>query len=106
MKRILFVLALVFVVPVNASAQAPFYQDKTIRIVAGYGAGSVDDASSRDVCPRNYWNAPMPPASLSPIPSGTIRRISTSTAKATPIRRFRNIHEVCKADAPPSSATK
>ena len=28
------------------------------------------------------------------------------TAKATPIRKFRNIHEVCKADAPPSSATK
>ena len=47
MKRILFVLALVFVVPVNGSAQAPFYQDKTIRIVAGYGAGSVDDAWTR-----------------------------------------------------------
>jgi len=47
MKRILFVLALVFVVPVKASAQAPFYQDKTIRIVAGYGAGSVDDAWTR-----------------------------------------------------------
>ena len=47
MKRILFVLALVFVVPVNASAQAPFYQDKTVRIVAGYGAGSVDDAWTR-----------------------------------------------------------
>ena len=47
MKRILFVLALVFVASVNASAQAPFYQDKTIRIVAGYGAGSVDDAWTR-----------------------------------------------------------
>ncbi len=47
MKRILFVLTLVFVVPVNAPAQAPFYQDKTIRIVAGYGAGSVDDAWTR-----------------------------------------------------------
>ena len=47
MKRILFVLALVFVVPVDGSAQAPFYQDKTIRIIAGYGAGSVDDAWTR-----------------------------------------------------------
>ncbi len=47
MKRILFVLALVFVAPVTASAQAPFYQDKTVRIVAGYGAGSVDDAWTR-----------------------------------------------------------
>lgn len=47
MKRILFVLALVLVVPVNAPAQVPFYQDKTIRIVAGYGAGSVDDAWTR-----------------------------------------------------------
>jgi tripartite-type tricarboxylate transporter receptor subunit TctC len=47
MNRILFVLALVLVSPVNALAQAPFYQDKTIRIVAGYGAGSVDDAWTR-----------------------------------------------------------
>ena len=30
-----------------AGRQAPFYQDKTIRIVAGYGAGSVDDAWTR-----------------------------------------------------------
>ena len=47
MKRILFVLALVFVAPINTSAQAPFHQDKTIRIIAGYGAGSVDDAWTR-----------------------------------------------------------
>ena len=47
MKRILFVLALVFTLPAGALAQAPFYQDKTIRIVAGYGAGSVDDAWTR-----------------------------------------------------------
>ena len=47
MKRIIFVLALVLVSPVTTSAQAPFYQDKTIRIVAGYGAGSVDDAWAR-----------------------------------------------------------
>jgi tripartite-type tricarboxylate transporter receptor subunit TctC len=47
MNRILFVLALVFVSPFSALAQAPFYQDKTIKIVAGYGAGSVDDAWTR-----------------------------------------------------------
>ena len=47
MKRILFVLALVLVVPSCASAQTPFYQDKTIRIIAGFGAGSTDDAWSR-----------------------------------------------------------
>jgi tripartite-type tricarboxylate transporter receptor subunit TctC len=47
MKRNLFVLALVLIALSNASAQAPFYQDKTIRIVAGYGAGSVDDAWAR-----------------------------------------------------------
>jgi hypothetical protein len=29
------------------SAQTPFYQDKTIRIIAGFGAGSTDDAWSR-----------------------------------------------------------
>jgi tripartite-type tricarboxylate transporter receptor subunit TctC len=47
MKRIPFVVALVLVVPLGAAAQAPYYQDKTIRIVAGYGAGSVDDAWTR-----------------------------------------------------------
>ena len=40
-------LALVFVTSITASAQAQFYQDKTVRIVAGYGAGSVDDARTR-----------------------------------------------------------
>ncbi len=47
MTRIFLWLALVFVPPVNALAQAPFHQDKTLRIVAGYGAGSVDDAWTR-----------------------------------------------------------
>jgi tripartite-type tricarboxylate transporter receptor subunit TctC len=47
MSRIIFVLALVLISPVSALAQAPFFQDKTIRIIAGYGAGSVDDAWTR-----------------------------------------------------------
>jgi tripartite-type tricarboxylate transporter receptor subunit TctC len=47
MKRFFFVLALVLVSPVSALAQAPFFQDKSMRIVAGYGAGSVDDAWTR-----------------------------------------------------------
>ena len=47
MKRIPFVLALVLIFPIAATAQAPYYQDKTVRIVAGYGAGSVDDAWTR-----------------------------------------------------------
>jgi len=47
MKRKIFVLALGLFSPLTAAAQAPFYQDKTVRIVAGYGAGSVDDAWAR-----------------------------------------------------------
>jgi tripartite-type tricarboxylate transporter receptor subunit TctC len=47
MNKLFLVLALVLVSPVNAAAQAPFYQDKTLRIIAGYGAGSVDDAWTR-----------------------------------------------------------
>lgn len=47
MKSIFLLLAIVFVSPTNALAQAPFYQDKTLRIIAGYGAGSVDDAWTR-----------------------------------------------------------
>ncbi len=47
MNRIFLWLALVFLSPVDGLAQAPFYQDKTVRIIAGYGAGSVDDAWTR-----------------------------------------------------------
>jgi tripartite-type tricarboxylate transporter receptor subunit TctC len=47
MHGIFLVLALAFISPVIALAQVPFYQDKTVRIVAGYGAGSVDDAWTR-----------------------------------------------------------
>jgi len=47
MNRLFLVLALVLALPVSALAQAPFFQDKTIRIIAGYGAGSVDDAWTR-----------------------------------------------------------
>jgi tripartite-type tricarboxylate transporter receptor subunit TctC len=47
MKRIFFVLALVLAFAANTLAQAPFYQDKTLRFVAGYGPGSVDDAWTR-----------------------------------------------------------
>jgi tripartite-type tricarboxylate transporter receptor subunit TctC len=47
MNRIFLWLAIVFFSPAAALAQAPFYQDKTLRIVAGYGAGSVDDAWTR-----------------------------------------------------------
>jgi tripartite-type tricarboxylate transporter receptor subunit TctC len=47
MKSIFLLLATVLVSSINALAQAPFYQDKTVRIIAGYGAGSVDDAWTR-----------------------------------------------------------
>jgi tripartite-type tricarboxylate transporter receptor subunit TctC len=42
----------------NALAQAPFYEGKTIRIVAGYGAGSVDDAWARLLA--RYLNKHIP----------------------------------------------
>ena len=47
MNKLFVVLALVLILSDHAPAQAPFYQDKTLRIVAGYGAGSVDDAWTR-----------------------------------------------------------
>ncbi|HEY6368696.1 MAG TPA: tripartite tricarboxylate transporter substrate-binding protein [Candidatus Binatia bacterium] len=49
MHKLFLVVALVFVSPAKALAQAPFYLDKTLRIVAGYGAGSVDDAWTRTI---------------------------------------------------------
>jgi hypothetical protein len=48
-NKLFLALALVLVSIVDALAQAPFFQDKTIRIIAGYGAGSVDDAWTRMV---------------------------------------------------------
>src|SRR6266508_2159427 len=47
MNRRIFVLALVLVSPIAPLAQATSYQDKTLRTIAGYGAGSVDDAWTR-----------------------------------------------------------
>jgi tripartite-type tricarboxylate transporter receptor subunit TctC len=49
MKRNIFVLALVLVSAVDVLSQTPFFQDKTLRIIAGYGAGSVDDAWTRTI---------------------------------------------------------
>jgi tripartite-type tricarboxylate transporter receptor subunit TctC len=49
MNRVLFVLALVLVSAVDVLSQTPFFQDKTLRIIAGYGAGSVDDAWTRTI---------------------------------------------------------
>jgi tripartite-type tricarboxylate transporter receptor subunit TctC len=47
MKRVPLVVVFFFACALDALAQAPFYENKTIRIVAGYGAGSVDDAWAR-----------------------------------------------------------
>jgi tripartite-type tricarboxylate transporter receptor subunit TctC len=47
MNKLFLALALVLVSAGAALPQALFFQDKTIRIVAGYGAGSVDDAWTR-----------------------------------------------------------
>ena len=47
MNRIAVVLALVLIWSASAPAQTPYYQGKTIKIAAGYGAGSVDDAWTR-----------------------------------------------------------
>jgi tripartite-type tricarboxylate transporter receptor subunit TctC len=47
MKGIFLLVAAILILPLSALAQAPFYQDKTIKIIAGYGAGSVDDAWTR-----------------------------------------------------------
>lgn len=47
MHRVVLALALNLLLSPHLQAQAPFYQGKTIKIVAGYGAGSVDDMWAR-----------------------------------------------------------
>jgi len=47
MKTMLLALSLVFFGAAQLHAQANFYEGKTAKIIAGFGAGSVDDAWSR-----------------------------------------------------------
>jgi tripartite-type tricarboxylate transporter receptor subunit TctC len=47
MNKLFLAGALILCFCFDALAQTPFFQDKTIRIIAGYGAGSVDDAWTR-----------------------------------------------------------
>src|SRR6266481_6001823 len=47
MHRVVLALALILLLSPRLQAQAPFYQGKTIKFVAGYGAGSVDDMWAR-----------------------------------------------------------
>jgi tripartite-type tricarboxylate transporter receptor subunit TctC len=56
-----FVLALALVYPLGLQAQTPFYQGKTIRLVAGTPAGSVYDLYARMVAqfmPKHISGAP------------------------------------------------
>ena len=62
MNRILPALSLILLSSANLHAQAPFYQGKTVRIVAGYGAGSVDDAWARLIAPHMAKNIPGNPS--------------------------------------------
>jgi tripartite-type tricarboxylate transporter receptor subunit TctC len=47
MNKIVLALSLILLCSSGLQAQAPFYQGKTVRIIAGYGAGSVDDIWAR-----------------------------------------------------------
>lgn len=47
MTRIILALPLILLWSSDARPQGQFYQGKTLKIVAGYGAGSVDDAWAR-----------------------------------------------------------
>jgi tripartite-type tricarboxylate transporter receptor subunit TctC len=67
MNKFFLVLALVLVAAVNALAQAPFYKDKTLKIVAGYGAGSVDDTWTRMIAQYLVKYIPGNPISSSRI---------------------------------------
>jgi len=47
MKRIVLALSLVLFCTPRLHAQGQFFEGKTAKIIAGFGAGSVDDAWSR-----------------------------------------------------------
>ena len=95
----------------DALSQAPFYQDRTIRIVAGYGAGSVDDAWTRMIA--RYLVKYIPgnpnivvqnmPGAGTMIATARLRRLSnhcTSSLKRTTLKKSSRLRQRCPISKP------
>src|SRR5436189_5274804 len=69
-KRIGVGLFFIFFCAVEAAAQTPYFQGKTIRVVVGYPAGSAHDIWARLVAPQLTKHIPGNPATIVQIMTG------------------------------------
>jgi tripartite-type tricarboxylate transporter receptor subunit TctC len=64
MKKIGMLLGSIFLWSIEASAQTPYFQGKTIRVVVGYPAGSAHDLWARLIAPQLTKHIPGNPATV------------------------------------------
>ena len=70
MTKIAVLLGAIFLGPIETSAQTPYFQGKTIRVVVGYPAGSAHDLWARLIAPQLTKNIPGNPATVVQIMPG------------------------------------
>ena len=64
MKRIGVLLVTILLWSIETSAQTPYFQGKTIRVIVGYPAGSAHDLWARLIAPQLTKNIPGNPATV------------------------------------------
>jgi len=64
MRKTIIWLLSILLWPVEAGAQTPYYQGKTIRVVVGYPAGSAHDLWARLIAPQLTKHIPGNPATV------------------------------------------
>ena len=64
MKKIGMLLGSILLWSIEASAQTPYFQGKTIRVVVGYPAGSAHDLWARLIAPQLTKHIPGNPATV------------------------------------------
>jgi len=70
MKKIGLLLVSILLCSIEASAQTPYFQGKTIRVIVGYPAGSAHDVWARLIAPQLTKNIPGNPATVVQIMTG------------------------------------
>src|SRR5919106_6388992 len=70
MRKTIIWLLSILMWPVEAGAQTPYYQGKTIRVVVGYPAGSAHDLWARLIAPQLTKHIPGNPAAVVQIMTG------------------------------------
>lgn len=70
MKKIGLLLVAILLSSIEAAAQTPYFQGKTLRVIVGYPAGSAHDVWARLIAPQLTKNIPGNPATVVQIMTG------------------------------------